>query len=123
MTLEPYDTVIIRDLVIDMSIGIHDFEKEKSQPVCLNIALHVAPNPRWREDDIAHVVSYADIADSIRQLAAKGHTGLVETFAEQVAEICLADPRARAVTVSAEKTRILADAAGVGVEIRRVRTA
>lgn len=114
--------IIIRDLEIMMSIGIYDFEKTKKQPVKINITLDIDQSQvDWLSDMIEESVSYADVIDSINALAGKGHIHMVERFAEDIAELCLADDRVLQAHIRVEKTKIIAEAAGVGVEIIRQR--
>ncbi|MDP7543999.1 MAG: dihydroneopterin aldolase, partial [Alphaproteobacteria bacterium] len=70
-------------------------------------------------DDIANVVSYEDVISGIKDLLARGHVGLVETLAEEIADICLDDGRVRVVRVRVEKLDVFDEAVSVGVEIER----
>ena len=70
-------------------------------------------------DELARVVDYEKVADQVRAIAASGHTRLVETLAERVAESCLLDPRVRVVRVMVEKLDVFADALSAGIEIER----
>ena len=72
-------------------------------------------------DELARVVSYEKVADSVRAIVGAGHTRLVETMAERIAAACLADARVRLVRVRVEKLDIFDDADSAGVEIERVR--
>lgn len=114
--------VFIRDLVLTCSIGVHGHEKEAHQRVRLNLDLGVKEDQRALDDRLENVVCYEAIADGVRALLARGHVNLVETLAEQVAEMCLLDPRVGSVRVRVEKLDILPDAASVGVEIERFAT-
>lgn len=111
--------IFIRDLRLTMDIGIYPHEKTAPQPVVVNITADVATAADWEADTYDQVVCYATIADTVRGIAAKGHIKLAETFAERIAAACLATKGVLAVTVRVEKTGIMPDAAGVGVEIRR----
>ena len=70
-------------------------------------------------------VSYADIVDKLKRAGAKsdGHVNLVETLAEEVAALALADSRVVSAVVDVRKTEIIPEAKGVGVIIRRERKA
>lgn len=114
------DRVLIKDLILQARIGIHPHERAP-QRVRLNIEVEVRSEPRPHGDEIAEVISYEDLIAGIRALIAEGHINLVETLAERVAEICLADPRALRARVRVEKLDVEPDAAAVGVEIERAR--
>ena len=67
------------------------------------------------------MVDYERVANAVRDLIAAGHVKLVETLAEQVAQVCLADPRVQTARVRVEKLDILPEAESVGVEVERGR--
>ncbi|OYV35424.1 MAG: diguanylate cyclase, partial [Acidocella sp. 20-61-6] len=52
---------------------------------------------------------------------AAGHVQLVETLAERLCEVCLADARVLIARVRVEKLDVFADAASAGVEVERRR--
>ena len=112
--------VFIRDLVLTCFIGVHKHEQKQQQRVRINLDLSVHENPDdWRNDRLADVVCYEEVADGIRALVSSGHVNLVETLAEQIADLCLADSRVRVARVRIEKLGVFADAASAGVEIER----
>jgi len=113
--------VFVRDLVLECSIGVHQFEKESRQRVRVNLDLAVREgNGSGRlEDNLANVVCYERLSDGVRAIVGQGHVNLVETLAEDVARMCLGDSRVRSARVRVEKLDIMADAASVGVEIER----
>jgi len=111
--------VFVRDLTLDCSIGIYDHEKEKTQRVRFNLDLSVRENHAPLNDDISNVVCYEKITNGIRDLVAGGHVNLVETLAENVAELCLINPLVETARVRVEKLDVFDDATSVGVEIER----
>lgn len=113
--------IFVRDLVLDCRIGAYAHERLAPQPVRINVDLRVREADQPRNDDLGNVLSYDDIVGGIRALVAKGHINLAETLAEEIAAICLADPRVAHVLVKVEKLTVQPDAASVGVEIERHR--
>ena len=112
--------VFVRDLVIDTFIGVHDHEKDDKQRVRLNLDLAVYEGDVSSvKDDIQNVVCYEQISNEVRKVCDNGHTNLVETLAEEIAIVCLANAQVRSVRVRVEKLDVFADAASVGVEIER----
>lgn len=111
--------VFIRDLVIDCSIGIYTHEKEHEQRVRINLDLAVGEGDQVINDDIRNVISYEDMAKGIEAIIAEGHINLVETLAENIANMCLQDQRVFSARVRVEKLDIIAAAESVGVEIER----
>jgi dihydroneopterin aldolase len=112
--------VFIRDMVIDCSIGIYTHEKEHEQRVRINLDLAVGEGDKSINDDIKNVISYEDIVKGIKVIIGVGHINLVETLAENIAEMCLEDKRVFSARVCVEKLDIISCAESVGVEIERV---
>jgi dihydroneopterin aldolase len=109
--------VFVRDLVLSTSIGVHGHEHHAPQRVRINLDLAV--REEHFEDDLSHVVCYEKLVAGVRGLCNQGHVKLVETLAERIAELCLADRRVGTARVRIEKLDVFADAASVGVEIER----
>jgi 7,8-dihydroneopterin aldolase/epimerase/oxygenase len=111
--------VLVRDLVLACEIGILRHERGRPQRVRVNLDLEVREDAAPIADDLRNVVCYDEIVSAIRQLVIAGHMNLVETLAERIAQLCLADARIRVARVRVEKLDVYADAGSVGVEIER----
>ena len=111
--------VFVRDLVMTCSIGVHAHEHEHKQRVRLNLDLDVAETIEPIADDLRDVVCYDEIISAVRRIVDAGHVRLIETLAEHVAGLCLADPRIRIARVQIEKLDVYQDVASVGISIVR----
>ncbi|HLO77490.1 MAG TPA: dihydroneopterin aldolase [Magnetospirillum sp.] len=111
--------ILVRDLVLKCLIGIHPHELLAPQRVRINVDMAVLEQAGPLSDDIANVVSYEDVIEGIKRMLAEGHINLVETLAEKIATLCLADARVSSVRVRVEKLDVYAEAASVGIEIER----
>ena len=117
-----WDKVIIRDLTLEMFAGIYEHEKAKSQRVVINIALDVHTNLNRTLEEIDQVVSYEDIIKKVEILAKERHYDLLESFAENIAMMCLKyDNKIKAADVRIEKPDIIDNTVAVGVHILRSR--
>ncbi len=115
--------VFVRDMMLQAAIGVYAHEHTALQRVRINVDLAVeetGPDPVGA-DRIDRVVNYETIADAVRRIVAAGHTKLVETLAERIAEACLTDPRVRRARVRVEKLDVFPDAGAVGVEVERCK--
>jgi dihydroneopterin aldolase len=112
--------IFVRDLVMPCSIGVHAHEHDSPQRVRVNLDLEVAEGPEPLDDDLRNVVCYDEIIAAVRRVVGAGHVRLIETLAERIAELCLADPRIRRAVVKVEKLDVYADIASVGVAIERI---
>ncbi len=118
--------VFVRDLVLDASIGIYPHEHAVTQRVRINLDLGVVDEAALAglavgADELSRVVDYEKVTQRVRLLVRTGHTRLVETLAERIAETCLADARVRLARIRVEKLDVFPDAGSAGVEIERRR--
>src|SRR5215469_4967027 len=114
--------VFVRDLVVPCSIGIYPREKGLRRRVRVNAELLV-DEPIARSDDFAEAVNYETIVAGIKAIAEAGHINLVETLADRVATLCLADRRVASVRVVIEKLDVYPEAESVGITLERRRGA
>jgi FolB domain-containing protein len=117
--------IVVDDLRLDVFIGVHEHEKLARQQVSITLHMFVRDDAATaRSDDLADHVSYADVIARLKERASsRRHTQLVETLAEEVADLALVDGRVESVVVDVRKTQIIPEAKGVGVIIRRQRGA
>jgi 7,8-dihydroneopterin aldolase/epimerase/oxygenase len=118
-TERPTRRVFVRDLVVDCLIGVYRHERDGAQRVRINLDLTVFESSGPIDDKLANVLSYEDLIVKVRALAGAGHVNLVETLAERIAAMCLAEADVSVATVRVEKLDVFADASSVGVEISR----
>ena len=110
------DRIFVRDFTLDMQIGAYGFERGRTQKVRFSVEAAVAPISS-APSAMADIYSYDLIMDAVRSLIARGHTDLVETLAEDLANAVLADRRVASVIVRVEKLEL--GPAAVGIEIHR----
>ncbi len=111
--------IFVTGLKVDAQIGVYSHEKGKAQPLVVDVELDV---PTAGAERLSETVNYEMVGEAARAIAAEGHIGLVEAFAERLARACLADPRVTRARVRVEKPLALAPhAAAAGVEITVVR--
>ncbi len=113
------DAIQIRDLRIEMSIGIHRRERHVLQWVTVDLDIALPGTAVFASDKVADTIDYEQVTLRIRALAASGHFRLVETFAERVARLLIDDFGAPWARVSAAKVGVLPGAKLVGVTIER----
>jgi 7,8-dihydroneopterin aldolase/epimerase/oxygenase len=111
--------VFVSGLRLDAEIGVYAHEKGHAQPLIVDVELDV---PTAGAERLSDTLNYETILQSARRVAGEGHIVLVETFAERLAQACLADPRVTRARVRVEKPLALAPhATAAGVEITIVR--
>ena len=113
------DAIVIRDLRVEVFVGIHRRERHVLQTVSIDLEIGVPGTAVFVSDKVADTIDYEQVALSIRALAASGHFRLVETFADRIAALLVDEFRAPWAKVSVAKVGILANAKYVGVTIER----
>jgi dihydroneopterin aldolase len=120
--------VFLHDLLLTAAIGVYAQEHGRTQRIRVNVDLGVTDDGARGlsrvsvgRDDLARVVDYAAVAETVRKIVGAGHVQLVETLAERLAEACLDDPRVQLARVRVEKLDVLPDGASAGVEVERRR--
>jgi dihydroneopterin aldolase len=112
--------IVVRNWRLDCRIGYPESERERSQPLRLDLDIGVAVR-RPLNDEIAQVVDYAPLLKEIETACATSHPRLLETLAEEILAICLARPVVETARVRIEKLTLLETADGVGIEMEWCR--
>jgi len=113
------DTILIRDLRVEVLIGIHKRERHVAQVVSVDLDIGIPGTTVFASDKVADTIDYEQVALKIKALAGSGHFKLVETFADRIAKLLVEEFKAPWVKVSAAKIGILPNAKFVGVSIER----
>ena len=69
--------ILISDLALLISIGIHDFEKTKKQEVRFNINIDINPSLFPIEDKLNSIVNYETVVNLITKLTKNKHYELL----------------------------------------------
>jgi D-erythro-7,8-dihydroneopterin triphosphate epimerase len=118
---QPLDKLYIRDLLLRCVIGVNPEERDKKQDVLINIELFADLSAASSTDAIEETVDYRAIKQGIIAMVEPSSFRLVERLAEEVARICLRDPKVQEVRVCIDKPGALRFARSVGTEIVRRR--
>lgn len=113
------DTILVRDLRVEVLIGIHKRERHAPQVVSIDLDIGLPGETVFKSDKVSDTVDYEQVALAIGKLAASGHFRLVETFADRIAKLLLDEFKAPWCKVTASKIGILPNAKFVGVSIQR----
>ena len=113
------DSILVRDLRVEVLIGIHKRERYVPQSVSVDLDIGIPGASVFASDKVADTIDYEQVALKIKALAGSGHFKLVETFADRIAKLLIEDFKAPWVKVSAAKIGILPNAKFVGVSIER----
>jgi dihydroneopterin aldolase len=114
--------IFLRDHVVPVNIGAHDFEKTQTQRVIFNVELFVPYSQSTPQaDQLAEVVDYDFVRKVIAQRVSTGHVELQETLCDDLVATLLQHPQVQAVRLSTCKPDVYPDCAGVGVEVFSIK--
>jgi 7,8-dihydroneopterin aldolase/epimerase/oxygenase len=103
--------------------GVLDFERRDGQLFTVDLALGVDTRAAAASDDLADTVDYGTLVERVHAAVATDPVDLIETVAQRVADVCLADGRVEWAEVTLHKpdAPIAATFADVTLTITRSR--
>ena len=113
--------VVIKNLILNIFIGIHDFEKKKKQKVRFNIEVETNPNTKPSNKDFSTIVDYETLVNKIKELVKKQHHELLEELAENIFRIIFQNKLVKKANIKLEKLHIIRESESVGVDITKNR--
>ncbi len=113
------DLVYIRELEVETVIGIYDWEREVRQRVSLDLELGTDIAMAASSEDIDHALNYKSVSDRLISFIEQSEFLLVETMAEQIAEILQNEFDVRWLRLRLGKPGAVPQAKDVGVIIER----
>jgi dihydroneopterin aldolase len=113
------DIVYIRDLRIDTTIGIYDWEREIKQIVCLDLEMATDIRKAAATDDIQYALNYKDVSQRLIDYVENRNALLVETLAEEIATIILNEFNIPWLRLRLSKPGAIRGARDVGLIIER----
>ena len=113
--------VLIKDLILNISVGIHNFEKIKKQRVRFNIEILTDPNVSPNSKDLNSILNYEDVVLKIEKLTESKHHELLENLAENIFYIIFKNKLVKKINLKIEKLDILKKTKSVGIEISKTK--
>ena len=110
--------LFLRNYIVNINIGVHEFEKQGTQRVLINVDLYIPlAQSTPQADELEEVVDYDFIRSSVSARIARGHIQLQETLCDDLLALMLAHPRVKAARVSTAKPDVYPDCEAVGCEV------
>ena len=110
--------IIIKDLILLLSVGIHQFEKLEKQRVKFNIEITTDPNLK---PDIKSIVNYESVINDIKRLTKKNHFELLEGLSESLFDEMFKNKKIKKIKLKIEKLDIIKETSSVGIEVIKTR--
>ena len=80
-------TTGLKGLRIDCVVGVYAFERERTQPIVMNIELDYDIAAPAQSDAVAEAVDYDGVATVVTELIQRRQYRLIETMAEETAAV------------------------------------
>ena len=113
------DTIFVRELRLDTSIGAYEFERRKPQTLQFDLEIGRERIRACESDQLADTVDYAEVVRSIQEVLANHEYHLLEPLAERIAQMILEKFTAQWIRLEVTKTAVVPGARYVGVRIER----
>jgi 7,8-dihydroneopterin aldolase/epimerase/oxygenase len=117
------DTIVIRGLEVMAFCGVLPEETERRQPFGIDLEVYLDLAAAGANDDLNATVHYGELCMAIDDVVATQRFGLLERFAQVIAEVALGFDLVEGVTVEVHKLRppVPLHLASSGVRITRHR--
>lgn len=113
------DRVFINSLEVLSTIGVYEWEKTIKQKLVFDLILAFDNRPAAANDDINLALDYAVLSQRVVEFAQNNVFELLETMAERVAAMILAEFNVPGLQLTLSKPGAVVMAANVGVQITR----
>ena len=114
--------VLIKELILSLTLGYYDFEKEKPQKVKFSLEANYKDKKPTNDKDIKSIVNYGTVVKLITKLVKKKHYNFLESLAESVFDELFKDKRIAKIMLKIEKLEILTECSSVGIQITKKRS-
>ena len=114
--------ILIKDLVLKMLVGIHNFEKKKKQRVKFNLVINIDQNLIPNDKDLKSIVNYEQVIKVINKIIARKHYPLLETLAEKIFDKLFENMRIKKILLRIEKLDVIKNTTSVGIELEKTRS-
>lgn len=114
------DRITLCDLEVACRVGVPEEERARPQRLLLTVEMECDFRDAAARDDLAGTVDYYTVSRRLLAMTSAGSWKLIETLAEEVARLVLAEFAVQAVSVEVKKF-ILPETRFVSVKIHRGR--
>lgn len=117
------DIIFIRELKVETVIGVFAWEREIKQPLILDLELGTDIRRAAATDQLADTLDYKSLSKRVIAFVSASEFQLVETLAERLAALILAEFPVPWLRLTINKTGAVRGARDVGVCIERTSPA
>ena len=114
-------TIMVEGLEISCIVGIHPHEREEEQALYVDVEIDRDFASATKSEKVDDTVDYVALASKLTELAVKNQYQLIETFAEDAANILIDDFGAERAAVKIMKPAAVPEANWAAVKVERHR--
>ncbi len=97
------DRITLRGLRAHGHHGVYPVERERGQMFRVDAVLELDTRPAASDDDLDRTVNYAELAQQLYAVLSGEPVSLLETLAQRLADVCLANALVEAVEITVHK--------------------
>ncbi|MBE7187051.1 dihydroneopterin aldolase [Jatrophihabitans endophyticus] len=97
------DLITLTGLRVRGHHGVFEHERRDGQDFVLDVVLELDTGPAARSDDVRDTVHYGELAEGLAAVVGGEPVNLIETLVARLLDVCLADGRVDAATVTVHK--------------------
>lgn len=97
------DSITLTGLRAFAHHGVFDFEREAGQEFVIDVTVSLDLRPAAGGDELSATMHYGELAEAVVAAVERDPVDLIETVAERIADVVLANERAEAVRVTVHK--------------------
>jgi dihydroneopterin aldolase len=97
------DRVSLRGLRVHGRHGVHSHERRDGQDFVIDAVLGLDTRSAAAGDDLSRTVDYGILAERLAAVVAGEPVRLIETLADRLARVCLAEPLVQEVEITVHK--------------------
>ena len=113
------DTIFLRDLEIEATIGVYEWEQRIRQKVRIDLDMATDISRAAHSNSIEDTLDYKAVAKRIVQFVESSHYDLIESLIENVADMLMQEFEIPWLRITISKPRAVRGARDVGITIER----
>ncbi len=113
------DKVFLTGLSVNTIVGIYPQERQKKQPIIIDLELATDIRPAAASGDIADALDYHALSLALVEFIEKSRYGLIEAMAEDIAKLIMTQYRVPWLRLTLHKPEALSHSDDVGLIIER----
>ena len=114
-------TIFLKELKIQAAIGAFDWEQRIRQTVLIDLEMPVDSSKAAASDKLEDTIDYKAIAKRVKTFAEQSRFALIETLAEQTAQLIIDEFHVEYVKLSVSKPAAVRGSKTVGVIVEAKR--